>query len=397
MLNVAQNRPATQSSICSWSTYDNKEQEAGIVNSGVVDPHRFCHTDAELRPWWQVELDKAYDVERVVIRNRPDVKDRLKQFTLLRSLDGVNWQELFRKADDSEFDDFTAAIADPRPSRFLRLRLDGWNFLHVCACEVFGAPSDPGAAQEWQARESEAALAALQRLRTAPEGKTGHFAVVGGFNAFVDDRYSQAIRQSLDSGGYEGRERSIVAKLLKPGDRVLEAGTAVGMVSMTAASVVGVNRIVTFEANPAMVEAASENFQRNGFAGLRVNLGLLSNRSRFQAGKLVPYYISRDFWASRLGAHAGDKDIVDVVQVPMVCLEDEIRKHGANVIVCDIEGGEVELFDGADLSGIRLIIVETHYGFVGEAATDAMIKNLILQGFSLHLGETAQHVAVLRR
>ena len=67
------------------------------------------------------------------------------------------------------------------------------------------------------------------------------------------------------------------------------------------------------------------------------------------------------------------------------------------MIICDIEGGEIELFNGADLASIRLIIMETHYGFVGDAVTDAMIRNFILQGFSLHLGETQQQVVVLRR
>jgi FkbM family methyltransferase len=392
MLNVAQNRPATQSSICSSSTYDNKEQEAGIANSGGVDTRRYCHTDTELRPWWQVELDKAYDIERVVIRNRTDAKGRLKNFSLLRSLDGVNWFELFRKADDTEFDVFTATISEPRPSRFVRLRLDGWNCLHIRACEVFGALSHPEQARELQARES-----AAQRRRAAPEGKIGHTAVIGGFDVFVDDGFSERIRRSLDSGGYEGREREIVAKLLKPTDRVLEAGTAVGVVSMTAASIVGENSVVTYEANPAMVEAARDNFRRNGFEGLRVNLGVLSNRTLFGAGKKVPFYVFRDFWASRLGAGAEDIDVVATIEVPTVCLEDEISKHEANVIICDIEGGEIELFDGADIAGIRLIIVEKHNGFVGEAATDSMIRNFILQGFSLHPAETPQHVVMVRR
>jgi FkbM family methyltransferase len=255
-----------------------------------------------------------------------------------------------------------------------------------------GAPSNPEEARELQTRES-----AAQRRRAAPEGKTGHIAVIGGFDVFVDDGFSERIRRSLDSGRYEGREREIVAKLLKPTDRVLEAGTALGVVSMTAASIIGENSVVTYEANPAMVEAADDNFQRNGFERLRVNLGVLSNRTRFSDGKKVPFYVFRDFWASRLDARSEDDHVVATVEAPTACLEDEIRKHKANVIVCDIEGGEIELFDGADLAGIRLIIVEKHHGFVGEAATDAMISNFISQGFSLHPEGAPQHVVMERR
>jgi hypothetical protein len=85
------------------------------------------------------------------------------------------------------------------------------------------------------------------------------------------------------------------------------------------------------------------------------------------------------------------------VRIPVFCLELEIAAHKANVLICDIEGGEVELLADADLTGIRLIIMETHYWAAGEAATDAMIRNLILQGFSFHLGVSGHHVSVLRR
>ena len=393
MLNIAQNRPATQSSISSWSTYGDKEREAGIANSGVVDPGRYCHTDTELHPWWQVELDKAYDVERVVVHNRIDLRQRLVHFSLLGSLDGVDWFELFRKVDDRQFDVFTATSSESRPARFVRLRMDHMNCLHICACEVFGEPSDPEKVRQSQASEN----AAAESRRAIPEGGTGRIAVIGGFEVFVDDKYSETMRRALDSGSYEGRERSRVVKLLKPTDRVLEVGTAVGVVAMTAATMVGPKRVVTFDANPAMVEAARDNFRRNNLEDISVNLGVLSNRTRFREGKKVPFYVSRDFWASRLSGNANDEDFAERVEVPMACFEDEIRKHDANVIICDIEGGEIDLFDGADLTGVRLIIMETHYGIVGEAATDAMIKNFILQDFSLNLWHTMEAVVVLRR
>jgi NAD(P)-dependent dehydrogenase (short-subunit alcohol dehydrogenase family) len=46
---------------------------------------------------------------------------------------------------------------------------------------------------------------------------------------------------------------------------------------------------------------------------------------------------------------------------------------------------------------IRLIIIETYYSFAGESAVDAMIREFILQGFSIHLGASGQHVLLLRR
>ena len=52
---------------------------------------------------------------------------------------------------------------------------------------------------------------------------------------------------------------------------------------------------------------------------------------------------------------------------------------------------------GADLAGIRLIIMETHYWAVGEAATDAMMRKLVVEGFAIHLGRSGHGIVVLRR
>jgi hypothetical protein len=98
-----------------------------------------------------------------------------------------------------------------------------------------------------------------------------------------------------------------------------------------------------------------------------------------------------------LNASENAPGIVKTVQIPVFCLEDAIAAHKANVIICDIEGGEVELVRDADLSTIRLILMETHYRAAGEVATDAMISKLIADGFSLHLGYSGDHVIVLRR
>jgi len=114
-------------------------------------------------------------------------------------------------------------------------------------------------------------------------------------------------------------------------------------------------------------------------------------------GESANFYIDRAYWASRLDASLNTPGIIKTVQIPVVCLEDEIKSHAANVLICDIEGGETDLLMRADLSGIRLIIMETHYWAVGEAATDAMIRKLILEGFALHLGHSGDHIVVLRR
>ena len=38
------------------------------------------------------------------------------------------------------------------------------------------------------------------------------------------------------------------------------------------------------------------------------------------------------------------------------------KAHRAKVLICDIEGGEVDLLMQSDLARIKKIIIETHYG-----------------------------------
>jgi FkbM family methyltransferase len=203
---------------------------------------------------------------------------------------------------------------------------------------------------------------------------------------------------ALQGGSYEVRERQLVAELIQPTDRVIEVGTAIGIVSMTAASIVGSENVLTFDANPDIVEDARQNFRRNGFSSIKAHVGVPKCRETItRSDETVKFYIDKVYLTSRLDASPTTAGIVKTVQVPIVCLEDAIRSHDANVLICDIEGGEAKLLMQADLVGIRLIIMETHYWAAGEAITDAMMRKLIIEGFAIHLGYSGYHIVVLRR
>jgi FkbM family methyltransferase len=230
------------------------------------------------------------------------------------------------------------------------------------------------------------------------ERRKGHLARIDGFSVFVDeDRYVSDIQIAIDQGYYENRERDLIRTFLRPSDRVLEMGAGIGVAAMTAASIVGENNIITFDANPEILSDARDNFRRNGFFNLEARAGLLRNRRLFTPNASANFYIDNAFWVSRLDASATTPGIVKVVCAPVYCLEDEIAAVRANVLLCDIEGGEVDLLSDADLSGVRLMIVETHHWIAGEAATDAMARKIIMQGFSIDIDKSGDHVDVFRR
>ncbi len=150
MDNLALNKPALQSSVSAWSSSPVPEQAARGGNDGDLSRDLGVHTDRERDPWWQVDLQGTYAVERVCLFNRDAFPERLLRFSVLGSLDGVTWDLLASKSDDRVFGPdgapFTLDLPFCPSLRFLRIRLDGLNCLHFKECRVFGVPADPDAA-----------------------------------------------------------------------------------------------------------------------------------------------------------------------------------------------------------------------------------------------------------
>ncbi len=382
--NLALRRPALQSSTSEWSSDPSPAVDAAIATSGDVESSRYFHTGEDLFPWWQVDLGRDCVIHRVEILNRGDAPNRLNRFTLLGSLDGETWLSL-QVVRTSAAERYELRFEPPRLARFLRVRLDALEMLHFRQCLVFGEPGE--------SRDDRAAYEAAALSRAIPNGRRGDIARIDAFELFVDRRYAPEIKRALRRGHYENRERKLVGRLLDPASRVIEAGTAIGLVAMTAAAVVGPENVLTFDANPAMVADAGGNFARNGMA-ISARCGALVARERYVEGQHLAFQVDPAFWASRLGEE-GD---AGAIQIPTFCLEDEIAKMRADVMICDIEGGEVDLLTHADLQGIRLLILETHTWAVGTERTDAMVRKLILDGFSLDVDASGQGVlALLRR
>ena len=399
MENIALNKPVMQSSTCGWSRSRDPAIDATGANNGEISSELGFHTDRERNPWWQVNLEGLYLIDRVQIHNRRHCAERLRTFTILRSVNGLDWFPCFKKRDSAVFGatDSAPFVAKPNGehiARYIRIRLDAYDFLHFNECEIFGHPIPSDDCIRLMRRD----LLTLARREAVPEGRSGNFVYIDGLSVFLDTlNYAPAIIGSLKAGDYEIGERHIVRQTVRPDDRVLEIGTAVGLVSMALAEIVGPSSVMTFEANPDMVADARGNFARNELAGIDSRNAVLHNRAMSGWPAEINFHISEEFWASRLDAKPEDKDIRCVIKVPTLCLERAIAEHRANVIVCDIEGGEAALFDGADLDGIRLIVMETHRLIVGEPAIDSIVRKLVLDGFNIDLQYTGNGMLVVRR
>jgi FkbM family methyltransferase len=210
-----------------------------------------------------------------------------------------------------------------------------------------------------------------------------------------DPRLSPAM-DALRRGAYEVREVRLARTLLRPGQRVIELGTGIGYVAMQAARVVGAENMFCYEANPDNAALARRHFEANGMA-ITLTHGVLAPRALLgqDAPGHVTFYLSSSLVSSALKPDGMRRP--RPVEVPRLCLEEEIARHGATALIADIEGGEVELLGEADLAGIETILMETHYRKAGVRATNEMIARLVGQGFRLDLRNSAAEVVHLFR
>jgi FkbM family methyltransferase len=203
---------------------------------------------------------------------------------------------------------------------------------------------------------------------------------IDGVNVYLDSpSISSEMYAALVSGRFERAERAAAAQFIEAGHRVLEIGTCTGLVAMTIARIVGADRIFCYEANPAAVALAKQNFELNEM-NIAITECILLNRVRYSENKeSFNFFLSDQLVSGSLQPRRGRT----AIPVAVRCLEDELETTAATVLVCDIEGGEVELLQDANLINVELIIMEEHSRKVGEAKINHLLESLHNKGFML--------------
>lgn len=182
---------------------------------------------------------------------------------------------------------------------------------------------------------------------------------------------TEKIARALRNGRYESGERRALEHVLRPGDRVLDLGAGLGLLATVAALRPEV-RVTAVEANPALLPVIRQTLALNGAGDIDLRHGAVTP----EAGAPLAFRVAADFWASSLDTSGG----AGAVEVPRQVLGALLREVRPTVIVCDIEGAEVGLFDGADLSGVRAAIVELHPARTGKAGAASVCAALASHG-----------------
>lgn len=181
------------------------------------------------------------------------------------------------------------------------------------------------------------------------------------------------VLHSLYAERYEWLERALLPTLLRPDDRVVELGAAIGLIGLVASRIVDPAQIILVEANRDLIPEIKGNFARNGITLPDLRHGVAGTSTG-----MVDFHVSSQFWASTTLPHAGQQHRVD--QVEMIDTGAMLRDHKATVLICDIEGGELDLLPHLDLSGIRMVIAELHPYLIGPDGVARIVEAMDAAG-----------------
>jgi len=150
------------------------EEDAAGGCDGVKNGQWGFHTEAQDNPWWQVDLQARFSLERVVLYNRCDgTAERNSRIRVLVSEDGQDFRKVYQH-DGTVFYGYT----DQKPlvvklngvaARFVRLALAGQSYFHLDEVEVYaigaqqnvalGKPATQSSTSQWSKPHSPSPLA----------------------------------------------------------------------------------------------------------------------------------------------------------------------------------------------------------------------------------------------
>ncbi|MEO0399578.1 MAG: FkbM family methyltransferase [Pseudomonadota bacterium] len=200
--------------------------------------------------------------------------------------------------------------------------------------------------------------------------------VIGGVRLAVPPGARGPVLHSIYAEKYEGLEIAALPRYLRPGDRIVEAGAAIGFVGLCCARIVGGDNLLMIEANPALLPIINGNFARNDLPAPR----LLNAVAATDDDGSVAFHVAEQFWSSSVLDRG---QTAETTHIDKVDLNRVFREEDADVFICDIEGGEFALLPSLDLSRVRLVVIELHRKLADAGAVESAIAQIEAQGLPL--------------
>lgn len=175
----------------------------------------------------------------------------------------------------------------------------------------------------------------------------------------VDDVVANdRIMDSIKAGRYEHWESMFARKVVQPTDRILELGAGLGFVSTAVCTHTKPDHYTAVEADERLIPHIHRTHKRNKIKNVNVVQGaFVSSPEALETG-YVEFGVAKAFWGS--GIDKAGQGKVTTVRVPTHDISEHIRENRINMLISDIEGGELDLFRHLDFGPLNRIIMEIH-------------------------------------
>ncbi|MNE34422.1 hypothetical protein D3C80_1281450 [compost metagenome] len=204
----------------------------------------------------------------------------------------------------------------------------------------------------------------------------------------------EGIRRSITRGWYEAGEAETAISLVKPTDRVLELGGGIGFISTVVTKNCKPAGYIAVEADARLLPIIAKTHRMNDVSSVQVrNCIVTSDPATISKGH-CDFTFGANFWGS--SAHI-ENSKGTTVSVPVFALSNILAETGSNIIIADIEGGELELFLGADLSTVRGVMMEIHPAVIGQSGVAEIFNYLHRQGLIYNTKLSAKEVVAFTR
>lgn len=209
------------------------------------------------------------------------------------------------------------------------------------------------------------------------------FAVLDGVKVPIQgSALSPRMRRHLMRGGYERAERKLLGRLIQPGDRIIELGASLGIVSSLLARKVGPEGgVVAVEPNRLLHHHFEKQLAVNNVtATLIPALGC-----PLWDGPIPESILSQRFnpVENSLSGRAASEEGDSVSWLTLREVASQAGLENPTAIVIDVEGGEQIWCDRAPgfPPSVRTVIVEIHPHLIGDEKSGVCVQALVNEGF----------------
>ncbi|NNK15679.1 MAG: FkbM family methyltransferase [Sulfitobacter sp.] len=186
------------------------------------------------------------------------------------------------------------------------------------------------------------------------------------------------IRRLLRKNEYEAKETEAALRVVREGDVVVELGGGIGYMSTLVATKRAIKSVHVFEANPNLIPYIQSVHATNDVTNAHVTNAILGSRKGS-----VDFYVREPMLGSSMQVLEGEVDPPSV-KVDVLNAKTTFKDIGANVLICDIEGAEVDLIPSLDLSGFRAAIIETHPQWIGPEGINKVMRAFMDAGLAYY-------------